>query len=40
MLETFYNDLKEEMSAKDILSVILIGGSIGALVIGLLLFEQ
>lgn len=40
MLETFYNDLKEEMSAKDILSVILIGCSIGALVIGLLLFEQ
>lgn len=40
MLETFYNDLKEEMTAKDILAVLLIGGSIGALVIGLLLFEK
>ena len=40
MLETFYNDLKEEMSAKDILSILMIGGSIGAFVIGLLLFEK
>ena len=40
MLIKFYDDLRSEMTAKDILAILLIGGSIGALTIGLLLFER
>ena len=40
MLMKFYDDLRSEMTAKDILAILLIGGSIGALAIGLLLFER
>lgn len=40
MLETIYNDLKEEMSVKEILAVLLIGGSIGAFVMGLLIIDK
>ena len=40
MLMKFYDDLRSEMTAKDILAILLIGGSIGALTIGLLLFER
>ena len=40
MLMKFYDDLRSEMTAKDVLAILLIGGSIGALTIGLLLFER